>query len=312
MADKLMSGDRFYKKVSNDDSEDIRLVRFKGVNDVSVIQTNGKQFKISKQSLEENYVKLIPDGIVTFSIVDTGKVNDKDTKDILVSLYKTDDLNDGNNIPYVVCRQNIQDFFTTQINTNPYVQYAGLCMSKNSCPEGVQFEMILACNGILNNVGVSIYLDDSLEDILSLINTSKYDSLLQDMHSHIAFNVVGHCKSLKELLVDNEFMYEFHTTFDIIEVKFDTEIIRNDELHPEQRSILEEIIKCEMFKTYVIPFDREIDLHEIQRSYIMISDSKNDIYIIAYDKGEYLNETYKKGNKDQRDVIAMLKNIKKY
>lgn len=304
-------GDRFFKKVSEDNSEDIRIKKFKGVNDVSVVTTTGKQFKISRDKLAEDYVRLIPDGQLAVSIVDTGKIDNKVTKDVLVCLYRTEDLEDGRNIPFAVCRQNIEDFFTTQINNNPYVQYAGLSMSQATCPDGVEFAMILACNGIIHTTAISVYLDDTLDDILGLINTSKFDETLKEMHDKIAYNVVGHYPSLRQLLEANEFMYDFLSAYNIHQVPFEVQLINDCELYPEQRSILEEILKTEMFRTYVLKYDRDIDINEIQRNFVMISDNNKDVYIVAFDKGQYINETYKKAFKDRRDIVAMYKNINK-
>ena len=307
---KLFIGDRLYKKVSSDNSEDVRVVRFKGVNDVSLVTTTGKRFKLNRDQLAEDYVRLIPDGQLAFAIANTGQVNGKDTKDVIVSLYRTKDLDDGNNIPHVVCRQNIQDFFTTQINTNPYLQYAGLCMSQKSCPEGVEFQMILACNGIEHTTGISVYLDDTLDDILPLINVAKYDSLLLEMHDKVAHNVVGHCKSVKELLIDNEFMYEFRDAYDIVELKdFALSIMENGKIVPYQVNVIQEIIKCEMFEAWAIPYDRDIKFADIQSDYLMVSDMENKLYVVMYTKGDYINETYR-SFKDQRDLIALVKSKK--
>ena len=57
--------------------------------------------------------------------------------------------------------------------------------------------------------------------------------------------------------------------------------------------VLEYMLKCQMIRTYVFPFTKEINLNEVKRSHIIIADKKDKVYIVAYDKGEYLNDYIK-------------------
>lgn len=308
---QFVLGDRFYKNKAEDDSEDIRIIKIKNENLFRVKTNKGIIKSMKKEEIYDNYSRLIPDGLLFFSILNVGETKNEKLKDVMISLFKTSDLEKGDNIPYVVCRQSILDLFTTQINNNPYLHYAGLSINRDNVPEGVDFKMVLMCDGIDSKISLSVYLDDTLDDILSLINTEKIDKVLTHMESKIKNNIVGYYKTLKELLEKNDFMLDVRMAFNIEKVDFKVSIINDYEIIPQERVILQEIKKCEMIKTYVIPYTREIDLDEIKRNYLMICDSENKIYIVAYDKGSYIDDTYKKAFNDTKDVMQMLTNTGK-
>lgn len=312
---KIYVGDRFYKQVSDDDSEDFRVVKIKNENTFRIKYSNGNMDTISRSTIEKDYVRLIPDGLIAMNIVNVGKANPNDKeelKDVIVAIYKTEDLDNGVNIPFAVCRQSIEDLFTKQINSNPYIQYAGMSMNQNNVPAGCDFIMILACNSIAYSIGCSVYLDDTLEDILSLVNTKKFDEVLSSMHSKIASNVYGYYPTLKELLENNDFMFDFRQSFNIEKVYFPMLINKDDyTIELEQLETLENIVHFIMEDPYVIPFSRDIDLDEIKRSYLLVSDIKDDIYIVIYDKGDYKNIAEKQNFITKREIISMIKNSKK-
>lgn len=312
---KIYVGDRFYKQVSDDDSEDFRVVKIKNENTFRIKYSNGNIDTISRSTIEKDYVRLIPDGLIAMNIVNVGKANPNDKeelKDVIVAIYKTEDLDNGVNIPFAVCRQSIEDLFTKQINSNPYIQYAGMSMNQNNVPAGCDFIMILACNSIAYSIGCSVYLDDTLEDILSLVNTKKFDEVLSSMHSKIASNVYGYYPTLKELLENNDFMFDFRQSFNIEKVYFPMLINKDDyTIELEQLETLENIVHFIMEDPYVIPFSRDIDLDEIKRSYLLVSDIKDDIYIVIYDKGDYKNIAEKQNFITKREIISMIKNSKK-
>ena len=271
---KIYVGDRFYKEFSDDDKEDFRIVKIKNENTFRIKYTNGELDTITRDVIEKEYVRLIPDGLIAMNIVNVGKVRPEDKeelKDVIVAIYKTEDLDNGVNLPFAVCRQSIEDLFTKQINTNPYVQYAGMSMNQNNVPAGCDFIMILACNSIAYSVGCSVYLDDTLEDILGLINTKKFDDVLSSMYAKIAPNVFGYYPTVKELLVNNDFMFDFRQAFNIEKVYFTMKVNEEDySMDLEQLKVLENIVHFIMEEPYVIPFSRDINLDDIKRSYLLV------------------------------------------
>lgn len=302
---RIYLGDKFYKyKEETDTLEIIRIKKIKNENLFSY-EINGVIHSISKQDLLNQYTRLKPDGLVAFTIVNL----ENKLKDVIVSLYRMKDLEDGKLVPYCACRQNIFDMFTNQVQKGK-TMYVGVSVSQDTMPDDTPFEIVLACNGIDYMNQVSVYLDDTLEDIMSYVNKSKFDETLSTIYNNVTNkDIKGYCNSLKQLLEENDFMYDFLTAYNIIRVNFaiDKDV---EELDPFRREYIEGILKEEMFKTYVVKYDKEIDLKKIERSHILISDKNKEIFIIAYDKGEYINREYAKNIRDKRDAIALLKHKK--
>lgn len=301
---KIFLGDKFYRYIEETDKvEIIRICKIKNENSFTYITDNGTKCNITKTELLNDYTRLKADATLAFTIVNL----QGDMKDVIVAMYKTKDLEDGNNLPYAVCRQNIFDLFTNQVQKGK-TMYFGVSVSVDTIPEDIPFEMTLACNGIAYDNKVSVYMDDTLETILSFVNTSKFDAVLNNLYTKINKNEIkGYCNSLKQLLVENDFMYDFLRAFDIHRVDFELETQENDELDVNQRIIIEEMLKVEMFRTYVLEYSKEVNLKEIKRSYILVSDKNKKLYIVGYDKGEYINRAYVQNIKDKRDAVAMLR-----
>lgn len=298
--------DKFYKyNEKTDETEIVRIIKQKNENTFTCINTETKEkTKKTRDDLENNFIKVKAHGQLVFSIVEL----ELKFRDVIVALYTRDELDKSDMIPFAVCRQNIVDIFTMNINHKKDTYYTGLSINKENSPEGFNFEMTLACNRIIESTIVSCYLDDDIDFLLSLVNHSKFDSTLLSLSTITNKNVMGHCNSLTQLIKENDFQYDFLRAFDIN--RFDFEIKTMDdgiELIPEQRMFIEDFLKCEMFKTYVIKYDDTINLKKIKRSNVKVYDSKGDIYIIAYDKGDYINRTYKEEIKDKRDAAALLK-----
>lgn len=301
---KIFLGDKFYRYIEETDKvEIIRICKIKNENSFTYIMDNGTKCNITKTELLNDYTRLKADATLAFTIVNL----QGDMKDVIVAMYKTKELEDGNNLPYAVCRQNIFDLFTNQVQKGK-TMYFGVSVSVDTIPEDIPFEMTLACNGIAYDNKVSVYMDDTLETILSFVNTSKFDAVLNNLYTKINKNEIkGYCNSLKQLLVENDFMYDFLRAFDIHRVDFELETQENDELDVNQRIIIEEMLKVEMFRTYVLEYSKEVNLKEIKRSYILVSDKNKKLYIVGYDKGEYINRAYAQNIKDKRDAVAMLR-----
>lgn len=303
---KIYLGDKFYTYEPQNNKFDIyRVVRIKNLDSFVLQHEETKEtIKATSDFIKTNYTKLKPDGYISFAIVDL----QDGIKDTIISLYRLKDLESGEQLPYAACRQNIYDLFTNQIKEKNKT-YIGVSISKDTVPEGTPYEIILSCNGISYNSMVSVYIDDTLDKILPMIKEDKYDLVLKTLKNNMSDNTIfGNCETLRQLLIENNFMYDFYNAFNIIKIPLDIEVIEEtSEIIPYQREILEDYLKIEMFKTYVLEYDREIDLDKIQREYVLISDINDKLFVVAYDKGNYINRYYQQNIKDKRDVITMLK-----
>jgi len=307
---EIYNGDRFYYKHSLNNNLNLRVVRIKNENTFNCKRNDGQLIKISKQELLDNYIRITPHGSLFISIVDMG---DK-LQDVVLSIFRMSDVKEKTTAePWCVCRQHISDIFSETMNQNPYLKFSGVSISQNTIMKGHDFKEVLACNGIVENKKYSIYLDDSIEDLLFLIDKkylSRMDNVLENLDNKMNDDFhEGYVKSLKELLEKNDFMYDFLEGFGIQRVSFPIMEPEGTELQPLHRYEIEKITSCEMLKTYVIPFNYSINMNEVKRSYQLVCDINNNIFIIAYDKGKYMTESLKESIKRNNDVYMNLKDI---
>jgi len=296
--------DKFYKVNEDDSIEFLRLIKAKNANSYVLLNSEKERIKLTEDELSK-YVKLRPDGYINYSIVSL----DAGIRDVIVSMFKREDIENGDAIPYCICRQNIFDLFTHNFTQNNTVQFVGCSVSKDTCPADIDYKMIMGCNAIIDNINVSMYVDDTLDDLLEPINVLNFNSVLfKNYIKNKSVSQPGYCKTLKELLHINNFMYDVLKAFNIIKVPFIVEYDENsNEIDINQRKFLENYFKVEMFKTFVIPFTKEIDLKKIERDHIIISDNSNIIFIVLYDKGEHFNINKERQFSLVRDQIVKFK-----
>jgi hypothetical protein len=251
---------------------------------------------MTTKELEDKYIRLNPHGIVNFCIVKVG--NDLD--DVIVLLHKMSDLATNEPTPYCACRQNITDVFAMQLN--PDKLYVGCSMSLDTCPPDVDYRNMMACNGINKCINVCVYMDDTLDDLLSMINTKDFDRTLEALfNDHLNYVVKqnptlammkdrmrklethdGYCKSLRRLLEDNNFMYDFYRSFNIIPINKKVLYDLEGKVDSETVKIIADINQINIVSTLCVKYWYDIDLEEIDNDYALVLDSDNDLFVIAY------------------------------
>lgn len=293
-------GEKYYYYTTDKNNNDIlNIVKITKVrkNEVHGI-LNDKTKVIVKLPELKTYTLLKPDGYITLSIVELGDKNE----DVIITLSRSKD-GGMTSEPFAICRQAVADVFANQIIREDLTFLIGTSVNKDNCPTNVDFKMLLACDKLKYYKIIACYLDDKLNDVMSLNPSSKFDETLNSLYNKapkiikqmdISLPVHGFCKSLKELLEYNNFELDYLAAFGIH--KFN-EIIDYDidtlQISDKQKPMIEEIVGKYMFNAYVIKYDKTINLNLIKRSHVLISDKKGDIYIIAYDAGEHLDITQK-------------------
>ncbi len=302
--------DKFYKIKDDDSIEILRLLRIKNSDCFVMVNDKKEKIKLTENELLK-YTKLKPDGYVNFAAVSL----DKGVKDVVISMFRRRDIEDGNSIPYCICRQNVFDLFANQLIKEGDPQYAGCSVSIETCPANTDYKMMMACDELFQTENISIYIDDPLENILYPVSLVNFDDILREnkkIATKSETRISGYCSKVKELLEQNHFIYDVLRAFNIYKVPFKT--IYNEETNEidiEQRHILEEMFKTEMFSTFVVKFTKEINLSKIERDHIIISDDSNDLWVVLYDKGEYTNVEYSRSVREIKDQVAYMKNIKR-
>lgn len=298
---EVIPGTKYYK-FDNDELNLIRVIRSGTIHGIPkiTIQDESGNFVVDPDILKD-YNKLIPDAIINFSIVNNG-----DADDVIVTLHRESDLENNDSFPYAACRQNIFDLFSSQIIVDDNM-YIGMSMSKDTCPKDVQFEIMIACDGLVRNKSVAAYRNDTLQDILQCVESLHYDEALENMYKGVIEDnkLIGYCKTLEELLTTNDFMYDFYKAFDIEPVDFVIKETKQDDdddvLTYKQMLMIEDIIKCYTSNMLVTKYDHDIDLSRIQKDYIMVVDKANVVYVIVYDKLETKDEYKLHGNPYSRE-----------
>lgn len=324
-------GKMCYKYLSEKD-ESLELLRIVGLggNDVyvKVIESEDKskianKEKVKFETLCEEYTFLSPDGVITFSDVNVGTRN-TDTgnrlsvSDVIIAQYRTSDMLAGNTEPWVVCRQNITDLYSQMLVGSVDDALVGMSSTKASMPAGIDYEIMMACEGMNKSIMVNFYLPDTLEDILSIIKTQPFDNILEaNLIDHIRSmesklnrklrlkpgtkSVDGYCVTLEQLLKENNFWYDVEQGLNIISLDKVIETNEDNSLTEDLRYIISTILKQPIASSIVIKYDMDIDLEEFKNSkYILIRDANKDLYVIGYTTlGEYIepdmeNEQIKK------------------
>lgn len=330
----IIKNTRYYKWIENDVLEEVRITKIQNESTVGVLVTkgpnSGEYRKIDFSILTDDYIRLIPDGYITFSIVTLSKY----LKDVVVVVNRNEDTQKGDGIPYCVCRQCVLDLFAKQLSPDN-VDYVGISISKDTCPADIDFSNYLACESVEKSEVVAYYIGDKLDIILSILSYAKtYNSILTDLHdSHCKYLsekdrflyeikkhdeiIDGYCKDIKTLLSINNFEYDLQTAFNIIplDILFDTgdgygiAVIDpangNYTLTEKAREVLSNILLMSIDKSIIVQYEKDIDLSAIKRRYCLISDFNKNVYVVAYTiSGKYHPDINKVESEDNIEKIA--------
>ena len=298
MNTNLLLGAKYYRYDEQNNIEVIRIYKFNDL-EVKAYLDNDKEDKrkLTMEELNKNYVRLNPHSIINFCIV---KIKDG-LDDVIVMMHKMSDLQKEEPTPYCACRQNITDVFANQIRLSDKL-YVGCCMSLETCPPDVDYRIMLACDKISKCINLCAYMDDTLESILDIVKTKEFDITLQALFAdHVKFEIKqnpvlesmksrimsldtynGYCQSLKTLLEQNNFMYDFYRGFNIIPI--DKEVTYDNEgvLNPEITKIIGDIFEVNITSTLCMPYWYDIDLSQIDNTYVLLMDKNDNLFVVAY------------------------------
>jgi hypothetical protein len=239
----------------------------------------GNQYKISYEDLEK-YKKIPPVGIMTFFEADIGHGQ----RDVIVTLHRICDLNKEIRIPYIGARQTIVNMFSAPLARDIYEVPLGLCFSNMTCPPNVDFSIIMDCKRVISTQVISVYMDDTIEDMINLITHINFDNIIK------AFKKkwdpedkknVG--KDLYSFLDNNGFMNEFGNAFNI--VSLDGELTEGNII----RTLMKKY-SCQIEILGIVPYTYEVDLDRVddRTQYVFV---RNDIYnkkiwVVKYVRGQ--------------------------
>lgn len=340
-------GYKLYKFKENSDTEVelIRIINVTEFNDKVIVKdldTNETK-KILIDCLKD-YTPLEPMGFVDFLKIGMKDENGQYDQDVMVSLYRLFDVKVMNmNEPYTICRQGVADFFYTMISGDEDKDLAGVCCSREYCPPNVNYFELAMCDKVYDLIAVNFYLDDTIDDLLECIDTSIFDKVLEkeytihmtslnplynkDNDKRLSHN--GWCRTLRTLLVENNFQNDMDTMRNISAVDFKI----SDHLIEKQATSQDEEITVNYldmdllnfisntFKINIkdnalaVKFDVDIDLNDFNNNnYVLLRDIDKNTYIISYViDGEYREvELEEENNKLSPTDLLRLQFYNKY
>ena len=280
---------------------------------IKIIDIDDKKENIVTKNLDTDEVETIKFNDITgytpinpYGFVSFAKVELEGISDVIVSLYRMLDIKIGVNEPYAICRQSVNDFFYDLIN-NKNEGIAGVSCTRENCPEGIPYESLAYCDNLESFKIVNFYLTDTLDDILSCINTKKYDNTLEKLYTTHMNSVnpaydkskdnntshQGWCRNLKTLLTENNFINDIDTMRNVTAVDFviaDNLDIKksSDELdvpyiNENLTVFFSNVFRLGIKDAIAIEYDFDIDLAEFNNTkYFLVRDKANKTYIIQY------------------------------
>lgn len=289
-------GSKYYKYVG-DETVVIRVMKFK--NDKVVTVKNDATNEISNitiEDLENEYVLISFDGLMVISKVSIGG----DKEDVIVSLYRRKEIDNKDGLPYMVCRQGITDLHAQPFTEGTGKNYYGACISKDTIPAGIDFGIMVACDQVIKDSTqvITVYLNDTFDDIMSLIKTDKYDNTLNLLFlDHLQFvsqkfgqmyyksklksgECEGYYTTLHDLLYYNNFMYDFYRGFNIYPLNY---TLTDQAPVPEDcRANLSDLLCKNIDQTFAMKYYYDIAMGSIQKEYVLVSDIEQNVYIVVY------------------------------
>jgi len=279
-------------KYQSNDGKIYRSIRYKN-SDTIVLKDleTGLDCIMPISKLTNDFIKLTPDAILNLMLTkyESGE------NDVYAVIYKTTSIAAGSTEPDLILRQDIYSYMK-----NPFAMdgkiYVGDCITKYTLPDGDTKMMdLFEFSEVEHDVSFDLYSDDTLDDIISIIGrkSKPFDDTLKYLHDERTQNglIIGYCNSLKELMEDNHFIDAYRTLFNIMPI--DWPIILDEEtsfnkdgdiiLTSKQHKALEDLLRKNITDVKILEYDYDIDISEIIKySHILVSDSNQKIYLIAY------------------------------
>lgn len=290
---KVFRGSKFFRYDENNNLEILRVYAFNNSKDsVKCYKEDGSKVSITTKDLKKFYKLLNPDGVFSMVLMDTVS----GMPDVLISLHRFSDGPMDDNRPFAICRQNVADFFSN-IGKDPETQdmLVGVSVNWDSCLPNIEFTDLLMCSNVKEYDIVYIYLDDTIDSILKVVKTRKYDNALRHLKNDFSHYItergnqfIGYTDSVEQLLKENKFIHELRYAFGVIEIPFS--ILEEDErLTPMAEEFFAKEIGAKVTRTYVIPYSREIDRDSFVRKHKLATslvDGMEKIFIVGYDEIE--------------------------
>lgn len=291
-------GTRYYK-YDGDNLKTYKIVSSK--NDMYNLKgtNNNERLLLSEKEIKDKYIGLAPDAIMSCIIAKSSNKSDKpdDMEDVIVSVYKLTPDEDNKessieNIPSLAMRQDVyslsKNFMFSSIDT----VYIGDCITRNMVSSDKEIQEFMECGDIKESVALSLYVDDTFEDIFKIIPhkfVEEANKVLDNFNNYKPTStsiIKGLSKSFEDLFKDNKFMTAYRQIFNILRLDFPIELTSGKEqiiLNVKQHRKLEDALRKNIKIFHIIKYDKDIDISKVVNyNHIMVSDVNDIIYMVVY------------------------------
>ena len=235
--------------------------------------------KATEQQLINKYIRLIPDAFMNIMLC-------KDPDDVYVCINKASNIAKGDIIPSLILRQNIPN----QYNNNHTTIVMGDCITEYNNRFETKMQVCMQCSNITYYYTFSMYLDDTLDDILSIIPDNvlnKINNYLKYIEKNKKPNTIGYKTDLKLLMYDLKLVQRYREIFQIFPIGWTIDIGNYNSdgdiiLTNMQKELIYNIMDSEIPINGVIKYDIDIDSNNVGDNTLWVSDPSNNIYIIIF------------------------------
>lgn len=264
------------------------------------VDEGGVLFECNDRQLKQSYNLNIPSGIMSINLVDIGFGN----QDVIVTFYRTIDLSNGKDRPFIAGRQSIINFLAAQLTTDLESIPYGLCISRVSCPIDFDMDIMLECNQVLETKIISLYPFDTITSIQKLLkNTTMFDSVINNFRVNFdpkGTKTVG--TTLYQFLDNTGWQVEFNTSHGIVILNDD--VFKYDKTHrllyPQKdrsanydltklTTILEHHLSHRVNVLDAVEYNPRHDLSKLgNNAFILVRnyDDSNNVFIVKYMLGD--------------------------
>ena len=302
-------GSKIYNKQTG---ELIRIKRVKNEYNVECITEDHKVVRKAVEDINQNYCGISGVGYLYVFHVQNRKGSDDD---ILISFLRQCDIDKDDLQPFIIGRQAITDIYANTVGYN----IMGCITSILSAPANTDMSSFEQYESVISESIMKMYIDDTLEDILEYIPKYRYDKVFEKMRNIKYNDQFNFSKSLKDFLVENSFMYEFCSAFNIYTLDIDDDIfepVDEDFVICNNiglvTKILEDRLGCQINILGFMRFNKYIDLKTIENTgFVKVKCNPNskDIIIVKIIRGDKISTNYSgfiSNKKIQSKLIILL------
>ena len=212
-----------YQTYINDELVILRLFKInRNKYEYILLDDNNNKVKIISKEELNKFVILAPDAVMNIMETDSNG-----HKDIFVCCQKADKLSQPT--PDLILRQDVYSYTKNWSPENNNI-FVGDCLTVNTAPSYKDFTDLMEFDEIINSDSVVLYIDDTINDIKLLLDQQrfkKYDNVLSKIWKEYHMNALGYCKTLIELIEDNNFMVNYRSLFNIAQLDFPIKLDNN-------------------------------------------------------------------------------------